>query len=143
VDDQYGYAGKILRIDLSSGAISHIPTSMYADRFIGGRGFAAKIYWDEVTPNVRAYDPENRLIFGIGPMAGLTGISGSRWTICGKSALIIPEHFNYCNLGGDWGFHLKTAGYDSLVVQGKSEKPAYIFITDDRVEIREAFNLWG
>lgn len=140
---QYGYAGKILRIDLSSGIVTHTSTPDYAARFIGGRGIAAKIYWDEVLPEVRAFDPENRLIFATGPLAGLTGVSGSRWTICGKSALATPEHFNYCNLGGDWGFHLKLAGYDALVVQGKSDKPVYIFIENDAVEMRDASALWG
>ena len=82
-------------------------TTDYADRFLGGRGIAAKIYWDEVPPEIKAFDPENRLIFATGPLAGLTGISGSRWVICGKSALTAPEYFNYCNLGGNWGAQLK------------------------------------
>jgi len=143
VTDQYGYAGKILRIDMSSGAVTHMPTMDYASRFLGGRGIAAKIYWDEVPPEVRAFDPENRLIFALGPLAGFRGVSGTRWQICGKSALTTPEYFNYCNLGGDWGAQLKLAGYDALVVQGRSEKPVYILIQDEEVEIRDASALWG
>jgi aldehyde:ferredoxin oxidoreductase len=104
---------------------------------------ATKIYWDEVPPEVKAFDPENRLIFATGPLAGLTGVSGSRWVICGKSALTAPEHFNYCNLGGNWGAQLKLAGYDALVVQGRAEKPAYILIQDEEVEIRDASDFWG
>ena len=141
--DQYGYAGKILRIDMSSGAVTHMPTMDYANRFLGGRGIAAKIYWDEVPPEVKAFDPENRLIFALGPLAGFRGVSGTRWQICGKSALTTPEYFNYCNLGGDWGAQLKLAGYDALVVQGRSEKPVYILIQDEEVEIRDASALWG
>ncbi|MBA7683275.1 hypothetical protein ES703_91637 [subsurface metagenome] len=67
---EFGYAGKILRVDLSSGTITHVPTMDYADRFLGGRGVAAKIYWDEVSPEVKALDAENRLIFITGPLAG-------------------------------------------------------------------------
>lgn len=140
---QYGYAGKILRVDLSSGRVTHMPTMDYADRFLGGRGIAAKIYWDEVPPAVKAFDPENRLIFATGPLAGFKGVSGSRWQICGKSSLTIPDYFNYSNLGGRWGSQLKLAGYDALVVQGKSDKPVYILIQDETVEIRDASALWG
>lgn len=140
---EYGYSGRILRVDLSSGSIASTPTELYADRFIGGRGIASKIYWDEVPPEVKAFDPENRLIFATGPVAGLKGVSGSRWQICGKSALTTPEYFNYGNLGGDWGAQLKLAGYDALVVRGASEKPVYILIQDDKVEIKDASALWG
>jgi len=120
-----------------------MPTMDYADRFLGGRGIAAKIYWDEVTPEVKAFDPENRLIFATGPLAGFKGVSGSRWQICGKSSLTTPEYFNYSNLGGNWGAQLKLAGYDALVIQGRSEKPVYILIQDETVEIRDASTLWG
>jgi aldehyde:ferredoxin oxidoreductase len=139
----YGYSGTILRIDLSSGTVSRVPTADYAERFIGGRGLASKVYWDEVPPEAGAFDPENRLIFAVGPMAGVNGVSGSRWVICGKSSLASPDGFNYCNLGGDWGYNLKTAGYDALVVHGRSEKPVYVLVQDDRVEIRDASHLRG
>ncbi|MEE9401368.1 MAG: aldehyde ferredoxin oxidoreductase N-terminal domain-containing protein, partial [Dehalococcoidia bacterium] len=89
------------------------------------------------------FDPENRLIFAVGPLAGFKGVSGSRWQVCGKSALTTPEYFNYSNLGGNWGAQLKLAGYDALVIQGKSEKPVYILIQDETVEIRDASTLWG
>ncbi len=141
--DQYGYAGKILRVDLSSGRISHTPTAEYAERFLGGRGIAAKIYWDEVPANVSAFDPENRMVFVTGPLAGFSGLSGSRWQVCGKAPAMTPEEFSYCNLGGRWGGQLKFAGYDALVVQGKADRPVYLFIQDDTVEIRDASALWG
>jgi len=120
-----------------------LPTADYADRFLGGRGIAAKIYWDEVPPEVKAFDPGNRLIFATGPLAGFRGVSGSRWQICGKSALTTPEYFNYCNLGGGWGAQLKLAGYDALVIQGKSEKPVYVLIEDEKIQIKDASALWG
>ena len=139
----YGYAGKILRVDLSSATMTHVRTMDYADRFLGGRGIAAKIYWDEVSPQTGAFDPESRLMFMTGPLAGFPGISGSRWTVCGKSPVTNPERFTNCNLGGSWGAQLKLAGYDGIVLQGKSDKPVYLFINDDVVELRDATALWG
>lgn len=141
--DKYGYAGKFLRVDLSSRSTTSMPTEAYADRFLGGRGIAARIYWDEVPPEVKAFDPENRLIFATGPLAGFKGVSGSRWVICGKSALTTPEYFNYCNLGGNWGAQLKLAGFDAIVVQGRAEKPVYLLIDNERVDLKDASALWG
>jgi aldehyde:ferredoxin oxidoreductase len=77
------------------------------DRFVGGRGIAAKIYWDEVPPETKAFDPENRLMFMTGPMSGYPGIAGSISQICGKSAFTVPEQFFYTSMGGSWGAHLK------------------------------------
>jgi len=71
---KFGYAGKILRVDLSQRTVSDSATMDYADRFVGGRGIAAKIYWDEVPPAGEPFDPENRLIFVNGPLAGFTGL---------------------------------------------------------------------
>ncbi|MDO8689752.1 MAG: aldehyde ferredoxin oxidoreductase N-terminal domain-containing protein, partial [Dehalococcoidia bacterium] len=140
---EYGYAGRILWVDLSSGKVTTSPTSEYAERFVGGRGVAAGIYWDKATPGMKASDPENPLIFVSGPTAGFTGIAGSRWQVCGKAAADEPDYFSWCNLGGTWGLHLKYAGYDGLVVTGKAEKPVYLLIQDDKVEIRSAAHLWG
>ncbi|MBI2328888.1 MAG: hypothetical protein HYU85_04560 [Chloroflexi bacterium] len=140
---EFGYTGKILRVDLSSGSVTDIATANYADRFLGGRGIAAKIYWDEVSPDINALDPDNRLIFITGPLAGFPGLAASRWQVCGKSPATTPEHFCYSNLGGSWGAHLKFAGYDGIIIQGKSEKPVYLFLHDSTAEIREAAYLWG
>jgi len=139
----YGYCGRILKVDLTSGSCSDIPTADYADRFLGGRGIAARIYWDEVSPDVGALDPDNRLIIMTGPLGGFTGLSGSRWGIFGKSPAMSPELFSYCNLGGSWGAHLKFAGYDGIVIHGRAEKPVYLFIDDGRVQIKDAAGLWG
>jgi len=140
---EFGYAGKILKVDLSSASMSDVPTSDYADRFIGGRGIAAKVYWDEVPPEVKAFAPENRLIFMTGPLAGYPGIAGPISQICGKSAATNPEQFFYSTMGGSWGAHLKFAGYDGVVVHGKSEKPVYLLVQDSKAELRDASALWG
>jgi aldehyde:ferredoxin oxidoreductase len=142
MQNEYGYAGKILRVNLSSGLVSHLPTGLYADRFIGGRGVAARIYWDLVPPDVGALDPGNCLIFVNGPVAGFPGLAGSRWQVLSKSPAPNPEHFCYCNLGGHWGAQLKFAGYDGIVVEGAADKPVYLVIRDDDVQIKDASHLW-
>jgi aldehyde:ferredoxin oxidoreductase len=140
---EFGYAGKILKVDLSSSSMSDVPTSDYADRFVGGRGIAAKIYWDEVPPKTKALDPENLLMFMTGPLSGYPGIAGSMSQICGKSAATNPEQFFYSSMGGTWGAHLKFAGYDGVVICGKSEKPMYLLVQDGVAELRDASDLWG
>ena len=138
----YGYAGKILRADLSSRRVSTVSTLDYSGRFLGGRGIAAKIYWDEVPPEAGPFDAENKLIIITGPLCGVPAVGGSRWEVCGKGPTT-PPLFSYGNLGGRWGAALKFAGYDGIIVQGKSEKPVYLFIHDDAVEFRDASTLWG
>ena len=136
-----GYAGIILRVNLSDGSVNRVPTEDYDGLFLGGRGIAAKIYWDEVPPGIDAFDAENRLVFITGPLAGVPGFAGSRWQVCGKSP--IHDRFSYSNLGGSWGAELKFAGYDGLVVYGKADGPVYLLVDRDRVEIREATHLTG
>ncbi|OGO30360.1 MAG: hypothetical protein A2Z29_09885 [Chloroflexi bacterium RBG_16_56_11] len=139
----YGYAGEILKVDLSNGKIQRQPSSNYTDKYIGGHGLAARLYWEMVPPEAKAADPENCLICASGPLAGFSGFAGSRWKICGKTPLGDPESFSYCNLGERWGTVLKYAGYDALAVQGRSDKLAYIYIHDGQVEIRDASHLRG
>ncbi|MEE8470498.1 MAG: aldehyde ferredoxin oxidoreductase N-terminal domain-containing protein [Dehalococcoidia bacterium] len=135
-----GYAGNILRVNLSSGDMTKVSTETYSDLFLGGRGIAARIYWDEVPPQIDALDPENRLIFMTGPLSGIPGFA-SRFQVCGKSAH--TNLFSYSNLGGSWGAFLKYAGYDGIVVHGKAAKPVYLSIDGDSVELRDAAHLKG
>jgi len=139
----FGYSGKILRVDLSSGNITHTSTADYADRFLGGRGIATKVYWDEVSPDINAFDAENRLIIMTGPLTGFTGLASPRWGIEGKSPATTPECFSYSNLGGSWGAHLKFAGCDGIVIQGESDRPIYLSIHDGNIQIKDASHLWG
>jgi aldehyde:ferredoxin oxidoreductase len=140
---QFGYTGNILRVDLSSGHVALLPTKDYADKFVGGIGVAAKIYWDEVSPDVKAFDPENCVIFATGPLAGIKGVAGPRWEICAKSPASEPEQFGCANVGGRWGARLKFAGYDAVIIRGQADKPACIVIQDGVVAIRDASHLWG
>lgn len=140
---EFGYAGEILKVDLSDGNVTRLSTADYADRFLGGKGIAAKLYWDIVPPQAKAFDPENCLICASGPVAGFPRFASSRWLVCGKSAAGNPETFSYGNLGGSWGNRLKYAGYDGIVVQGKADKPVYLLVNDGTVAIRDASHLWG
>ena len=139
----YGWCGKILNIDLSNARVTERNTMDYAERFLGGRGIATRIYWEEIGPNVGAFDPENRLILMTGPLGG-TGVQGaSRFEAVGKSPMLMPEGFCYGNLGGFFGPYLKRAGYDGIVVSGRSEKPVYVWIHDGKAQILDASLLWG
>src|SRR5512137_1834316 len=138
----YGYAGQILKIDLSS-RISETVLSEAYTRFIGGRGFAARLYWEEVPSGTSAFSEDNRLIFAVGPLAGVPVIGGSRWGVYGKSPATSPETFSYSNLGGRWGAELKFAGYDGLVIRGQADKPVYLLLRDGTVEFKDASSLWG
>lgn len=139
----FGWRGKILRVELGRSAISEMETMHYAKNFLGGRGIASRIYWDEVPPSISAYDPENRLIFMTGPL-GATGAQGaSRFAVVGKSPMLIPEGFCYGNLGGYFGPALKNAGYDGIVISGCADRHSYISIHDGKVAILDATPLWG
>ena len=137
-----GYRGKILRVDLSTGKISSEDTAKYKD-FLGGTGLGYKILWDELKPGTKAFDPENRIIFGVGPLTGSGAPLSGRVSITS----LWPNHINELpatgHMGGHWGAELKFAGWDSIIVQGKADKPVWIFINDDKVEIRDARHLWG
>jgi aldehyde:ferredoxin oxidoreductase len=140
---EYGYAGKILKIDLSNVNTTELETADYAGRFLGGRGLAAGLFWETAPPQARAHDPENCLIYATGPMTGFNRLASNRWQVCGRSPIMDTEFFSYANLGERWGSYLKFAGYDALVVTGKAAGPVYINIGDGRVEIKDAAPLWG
>ncbi|MBW1840048.1 MAG: aldehyde ferredoxin oxidoreductase, partial [Deltaproteobacteria bacterium] len=138
----YEWAGRILRIDLSSGKIAKEPLDKtLMENYIGGRGINSRILYDEVKPKIDGFAPENRLIFGTGPLSGTKAPSSGRCTVSAKSPLtgILGDS----NFGGFFGPELKFAGYDQVVIQGKADKPVYLWIEDDRVEIKPAGHLWG
>ena len=141
--NEYGYAGKILVVDLSKGSSHELSTSDYSEKFIGGRGFGVKLFNELVPPDTKAFDPGNCLICATGPVTGFSGLAGCRWIMCGKSPARNPEMFSYGNLGGKWGSSLKFAGYDALAVTGKSDTPIYLYIHDCIVETKDASHLWG
>ncbi|WP_299977388.1 aldehyde ferredoxin oxidoreductase N-terminal domain-containing protein [Desulfobacula sp.] len=134
----YGWWGKILRVDLSSETITEIDTHPYADRFLGGRGIATRLYWEYVPVMAKAFDPENHLIFMTGPLTATGAQGASRFEVVGKSPMLMPEGFCYGNMGGYWGPALKRAGFDGLMVFGKANRPVYLFISDGKATLQDA-----
>ena len=140
----YGWTGKILRVDLSNRTVTLQDSLPFAEDYLGGRGFAARIAWEELKPGIGAFDPENLLMFMPGGLAGTPAPTSGRTSVCGISPQAYPqEWFTRSNMGGHWGTELKYAGYDGVVVKGASETPVYLWIEDGQVEIRDASHLWG
>ncbi len=137
-----GVAGKILRVDLSSGKISvDEPDENFYRTYLGGAGFVSYFLLKEVPPGIDALSPENKLIFALGPMTGIAMAGATRNCIGAKSPL--TDGYSKTEVGGFWPMALKKAGYDALIVEGKADKPAYLLITDEKVEIKDAGHLWG
>lgn len=144
-DKLCGYAGTLLKIDLTEGTVDKIPTDTYdLEKWVGGRGLGSIIQWTECAPEVGAWDPENVLTFMTGPITGTIG-DGGRTIVQAVSPLGFPDTGSFCRstFGGGFGSELKYAGYDGIIIKGKAEKPVYLYINDDIVEIRSAVDLWG
>lgn len=137
----YGYTGKILRVDLTAGRISIESTVRYAREWLGGSGIAQWILYNEVKPWITPYAPANRLIIGTGPLNGTLAPGASRVTADSKNALTLGVGSS--NSDGHFAPELKFAGYDHIILQGKARKPVYLWIKDDRIELRDALHLWG
>ena len=136
-----GYVGKILRVNLSKRKITNEDISdQMKEKFLGGRGFAVKILWDEVK-GVDPLSEDNKIVFATGPLSGLPVPSSGKMVIATKSPL--TGGYGDSNIGSRASIHLKKAGYDVLVVEGCSEHPCYLFIEDDKVQILDAKDLWG
>ncbi len=138
----FGWAGTILRVNLSEGTIQKEALNRNdAKLYLGGRGLATKIMIDEVDPQVDPLSPENKLIFMTGPLTGTMAASPGRYMVISKAPL--TGTIGCANSGGHFGPELKFAGYDGIIFEGKAEKPVYLWINDDEVELRSAEHLWG
>ncbi len=136
------YNGKLLRINLTDGTIREEALNLdLANKFIGGRGLATKMLLDEGVAKVEPLSPENKLVFMTGPLTGASVPTGGRYMAITKSPL--TGMIACSNSGGKWGAKLKYAGYDGLIFEGKSEKPVYLNIEDEKVELLSAENVWG
>ena len=143
MDTQYGWAGKILKVDLSEKRSAAVETGDYAGRFLGGMGIGEKFYWDESKPGQAADDPERPLMFMSGPLAATPAPSAPRLVVCGKSPSLYPEVFNNASIAGSFTAELKKAGYDGVVVTGRASQPLYLTITNGAAELKDATHLWG
>jgi aldehyde:ferredoxin oxidoreductase len=135
--------GKILHIDLSSSRVSTIPTQRYAEKYLGGRGIASRLYWEKVAPAAKAFDPGNRLIFMTGPLLATGAQGAARLCVAAKSPMAYPEGYCYGSMGGFFPAALKKAGWDGIVIDGRADRPVYLFIDNDKVELCDAAPLWG
>ena len=134
---QTSYNGKIARINLTTGEIKVEPLDYeLAKKFIGGRGLGTKILYDEGVAKVDPLSPENKLIYITGPMTGTKSPTAGRYMVVTKSPL--TGMIASSNSGGKWGGKLKYAGWDALIVEGKAEKPTYINVEDEKIELLDA-----
>ncbi len=137
-----GWTGKVLRVDLSSGSAAAEPLREdWARQYIGSRGLGVRYLFEEVDPRVDPFSPENRLYLVTGPLTGTSASCASRWTAVTKGPLTGAVATS--NSGGQWAAHLKFAGYDMVILEGRAASPCYIWIDDGRAEIRDASRLWG
>ncbi|MFQ6075153.1 MAG: aldehyde ferredoxin oxidoreductase family protein [Candidatus Bathyarchaeia archaeon] len=140
--DLHGYAGKVLRIDLTEEKTRVIKLERdLAVGFLGGRGFNSKRLYDEVKPGADPLGPQNKLMFATGPLVGTMFPTASRFNVSARSPLtgILGDS----NAGGHFAPELKFAGYDQVILEGRSEKLVYISINDGEVEFRDASHLVG
>ena len=137
-----GYNGKILRVDLSRGAISiDEPDEDFYRCYVGGRGFVSYFLLRELGGGEDALGPGNKLIFATGALTGVPVAGSGRNSVGAKSPL--TNGYGDAEVGGYWGAELKHAGYDAIIIEGKSENPVYLWIEDGKVEIKDARHLWG
>jgi len=143
VEKTYGWTGTLLRIELPSGEVDKIKSVDYTEDFIGGRMLASRIYWDEVSKDTAALDPENVLMIMPGPLTGTPATACSRWVVSAKSPHTYPDQYGFGNGGGFLGAALKHAGYDGLIIKGRAKTPSYLLIENEKVELKDARGLWG
>jgi len=139
-----GWAGKVLRVDLSTGRTWTEDTVEKYKDYLGGTGIGYKVMWDEVPPGTKPHDADNPLVFAVGPLAGTGAPCNGRmavttlWPTCWPKPLVASGH-----MGGQFAAKLKYAGYDALVIQGRADRPVWLSIVDRKVEVQDARRLWG
>jgi len=139
----FGYAGRVLHVDLSSGKTHVEPLNEdYAKKYIGGIGLGIRMWLDHSKAGVDPFSPDNPLILTTGP------ISGTMWPTGGNGHAFVSKSPQSFGVGetkahGSFGTEMKRAGYDAIVLKGKAEKPVYLWIDDDSVQVLDASQLWG
>ncbi|MEL6288715.1 MAG: aldehyde ferredoxin oxidoreductase N-terminal domain-containing protein, partial [Pseudomonadota bacterium] len=137
-----GWQGTVLRVDLTAGEVHKDPLNMeWANAYLGERGLATKYLYEMMDPKADAMGPDNVLIFATGPLTGTMASTSGRYAVVTKGPL--TDAIACSNSGGKFGAFLKFAGYDLLIVTGRADKPVYLNIDDDKVEILPADDIWG
>jgi aldehyde:ferredoxin oxidoreductase len=138
----FGHWGKALRVNLTTGSLTtETLDDTFLRRYVGGWGFIAYYMLKELAPGIDPLGPENKVIFTTGPLTGQPLAGGGRSMVGGKSPL--TGGFGAAESGGFFGAELKRAGWDTVIVEGVSPEPVYLWIKDDQVELRSAAHLWG
>ena len=133
---------KVLRVDLGKGTCTAEPLNMeWAQQYLGQRGLATKYFVSEVDPKVDPLAPANKMIMTTGPLTGTPASTGGRYSIVTKGPL--TGAIACSNSGGYFGAELKFAGWDMIIFEGKSPKPVYLWLENDKAELRDAGHLWG
>ena len=137
-----GYTGRYLEVDLTSGKfqVKETPRA-WMRNYVGGTGFAARYLWDHLSPGIDPLGPENVIVFATGPVTGTLGHATGRLAIASKAPL--TGIWGESHVGGQLAPEIKYAGYDFIAITGRAEKPVYLWIDDDHVELRDASHLWG
>ncbi|MGE0014077.1 MAG: aldehyde ferredoxin oxidoreductase family protein [Azoarcus sp.] len=137
-----GWNRKVLRVDLTAGTCKEEPLNMkWAQDYLGSRGLATKYLVSEIDPKVDPLSPDNKMIMATGPLTGTMASTGGRYTVVTKGPL--TGAIACSNSGGYFGAELKFAGWDMIIFEGKSPKPVYLYIENDKAELRDAGHLWG
>jgi len=137
----FGWMGKIIKIDISNGKQETIKiTNELRRKYLGGRGLGVKLYSDMCSSQIEPLSPENALIFLTGPLTGIIPTAG-RYQVISRSPL--TNTICDSSSGGVFGNQLKKTGLDGFIITGKAEKPVYLLITDNGIEIKDASHLWG
>jgi aldehyde:ferredoxin oxidoreductase len=138
----YGWTGKFLYVNLSKAkAVAKKYDVSIAKNFLGGRGFAAKILWDELKPGIDPLSPENKLVLAVGSLTGFALPSSGKMVVAAKSPL--TNGYGDGNIGTQAAVQMRKAGYDAAVIEGKAAKPTVLLVQDDKVEFLNAKDLWG
>jgi aldehyde:ferredoxin oxidoreductase len=140
----HGWTNRLLRVDLSDRRIWAQETAPMVPDYLGARGLAAKLLWDEYPEPVDPFDSRNPLMVIPGILTGTRAPYSGRTNVCAFSPQCYPyTWFTRSSIGSDWGARLKRAGYDGIIVTGASERPVRILIQDDEVSVLPAADLWG
>jgi len=138
----FGYMGKILRVNLTSGKITTEDIDpQIAQEYIGGAGYATKILYDEVPAKTDPLGPDNKLILMTGPVTGTRFPTSGRFAVAAKSPL--TEIMTTSTSSGYWGLELKRTGHDGIIFEGTSKEPVYLEIVDDQAVLKDASAIWG
>jgi aldehyde:ferredoxin oxidoreductase len=137
-----GIWGKLLEIDLTSGKTTNTPIAdEKVEKYLGGRGLGARLFYDLLPSKADPLSPENVLLFLTGPLTGSTVTGSSKFVVVTKSPLTHGWCDSYSS--GKIAVELKKAGYDGMVIRGRSNHPCYLKVEDGSIEIREAGGIWG